>query len=147
MNYTEVKQGRTFYVRIDHGEDPRDVLHEFCIEKNIGTAWFQMFGAVANGRFVVGPVEDSIPSTPVFKNLKRPSELLAFGSILPGSDGQPDIHLHSAAGNEDKVIVGCHRGESNTFQALEVILIELLGGKISRQANSMGVDLPCFMGE
>ncbi len=64
MQYTQGKQGRVYYIKLDHGEDVRETLTDFCRMEKITSGWFQMFGALGSGDLVVGPEEKKLPPTP-----------------------------------------------------------------------------------
>ncbi|MFV1957560.1 MAG: PPC domain-containing DNA-binding protein, partial [bacterium] len=139
------RQGRVFYIRLGHGEDVRVALTDFCRKEKITSGWFQMFGALERGDLVVGPEEKKLPPTPVFSAINMPHELVGVGSILEGGAG-PSIHMHTAAGRGSDAIVGCIRGNSETFLILEVLLVEVTDLDVKRMPDENGLELPVFKG-
>ncbi len=143
MQYAQGRQGRVFYIRLGHGEDVRVALTDFCRKEKITSGWFQMFGALGRGDLVVGPEEKKLPPTPVFSEISMPHELVGIGSILKGESG-PSIHMHTAAGRGSDAIVGCIRGNSETFLILEILLVEVTGLEVKRMPDENGLELPVF---
>ena len=145
MQYTQGKPGRIYYIKLDHGEDVRETLTDFCRKEKITSGWFQMFGALGSGDLIVGPEENKLPPKPVFSKINMPHELVGMGSILEGGSG-PSIHMHTAAGRGSDAIVGCIRGNSEAFLILEILLVEVTGLDVKRIPDENGLELPIFKG-
>ncbi|MGM0771669.1 MAG: PPC domain-containing DNA-binding protein [Halobacteriota archaeon] len=135
MEYSKGNIGRVFTVRIDTGEDLLEELEGLSEKEEITSAFFILLGAVSRANLVAGPKENAIPPEPVWVNYSEPHEVIGTGNIF-SEEGEPKIHLHTAAGRGDHVNVGCLRGESEAFMVLEVFIMEISGIDAKRVFNT-----------
>ena len=78
------------------------------------------------GRFVVGPLDETMPPKPDWRELKESHEIVGIGTIF--WDGEnPKVHLHAGFGKRDEVRLGCIREGSQTFLVLEAVIMEIEG--------------------
>jgi predicted DNA-binding protein with PD1-like motif len=69
---------------------------------------------------------------------------LGVGTIYR-DDEQPKLHIHTAIGKENQVMVGCPRGGASTFLILEVTIIEIDEVEARRQLDeATGLNLLKF---
>lgn len=73
---------------------------------------------------MVGPKEEKPKIVGNFKDFAGPGEVLGVGTIYCDDKG-PKLHMHTAIGKGDEVIVGCPRGGAKIFLILEITLIEI----------------------
>ena len=142
MQYSQVQPGRTFYLRVDNDEDLHDCVVEVCRRENVSRAWFHVFGAMAFSSLVVGPVREEIPPVRVVREATGVHELLGVGSVMPGEDGAPAIHIHAALGRGEEALVGCLQTDTRVFLVQEILLVELHGDMVRRARE--GAVLPVF---
>ncbi len=137
MKYSEAKQGRTFVIRLEHGDIVHEKIENFAKEKNIVAASVTIVGGVDKGStLVVGPEKgDSIPISPMTIKLDNVYEVTGTGTVFPDEEGKPMLHMHIACGREDKCFVGCIRKGVKTWNLLEVIILEIIDTKSYREFN------------
>jgi predicted DNA-binding protein with PD1-like motif len=131
MEYAVGKTGRIFAVRLFEGEDLYECIHKIAIDENIKSAAVLITGGFRKADVVVGPKQEKPKIVGNLKEFSGPGEVLGVGTIYCDDEG-PRLHIHTAIGKEDEVIVGCPRAEVITFLILEVTIIEieqLTGGR------------------
>jgi predicted DNA-binding protein with PD1-like motif len=126
MEYATGRIGRVFTVRIDHGDDLILELIKLAELEKIESAIFILLGALKEGKLVTGPKESIRPPEPVWFGFDSVHEILGIGNIF-NEEGKPKIHLHTVAGRENDVKIGCLRGESEVFMVVEVFVLEVEG--------------------
>lgn len=134
MNYQVGTAGRVVVARFNHGEDIIVGLENIARRENLRAASFHLVGAVAGGRFVVGPERDELPPTPVWRELGESHEAVGFGTIFWDGD-RPRVHFHGAFGKGDAVKVGCLREASHVFLVLEAVITEIVGVSVTRERD------------
>lgn len=122
------RTGRVLVIRLEAG----DVLHE-CVEraaKENGisrAAVIALGGADRGSRMVVGPRDGrSLEIEPMIADIVGESELAAVGTLFPGPDGDPSLHMHASVGREGGSVTGCVRAGVSTWLLQEVVVIELI---------------------
>jgi hypothetical protein len=132
MQYTEGKLGRVFVVKLSDGEPIYDSILEIANREGIKCAAVYAVGGMRSGTVVTGPENPRgkvVPRTISFDDAR---ELVGFGTIVP-LDGKPSLHMHAGIGDQEHVTVGCPRIAANVYLVLEVVIIELLGIKATRE--------------
>jgi predicted DNA-binding protein with PD1-like motif len=137
MDFTEVKLGRVFVVRLHDGDRLPDVLELFAAEKKLFMALcFFLGGAKATSRVVVGPKDgDALPPEPMVALLKGVHEACGVGTIFLNDEGKPKLHMHTSFGRKQNTITGCVRLGVEVWQIGEVVILELLGVSARRTKN------------
>ena len=136
MEYTEAKKGRIFVARLREGEEVYPAIESLAEKEKISAAVIWILGGVAEGKVVCGPqLPVTSPIQAISRTFEHPSELLGIGTLFPDTDGVPKLHLHSAIGRIEKIIVGCPREGLKTFLILEIIIQELTGADIARKPD------------
>lgn len=127
MKYSEAKQGRVFVIRLEDGDIVHEVIEAFAHAHAIAAATLIVLGGADEGsKLIVGPEEDRAqPLVPMETCLPHAHEVAGVGTLFPGSDGKPSLHMHMACGREDKTVTGCVRAGVRTWHVMEVILTEL----------------------
>lgn len=131
MKYQVGTVGRVLLARFDHGEDVLAGLEEIVRREGVRAASFQLVGALADGRFVVGPEEDRLPPTPVWRELGESHEAVGFGTIFWQGD-RPRVHFHGTFGKGDTVRAGCLREAARVFLVMEAVITEMVGIEAER---------------
>ncbi len=128
MKYSEAKQGRVFVIRLEDGEVVHEVIEAFAAEHGIRAAKLIALGGADDGsKLVAGPKEDrSQPVAPMEISLRHAHEVAGVGTLFPGPDGKPSLHMHMACGRREKTATGCVRAGVRTWHVMEVILTELV---------------------
>ncbi len=126
MKYQVGRIGRVVVGRFDDGEDIVGTIADIAKGEDIRSGVFNIIGGIRKGRIVVGPEEESMPPTPVWREIGESTEVVGFGTIFWQND-EPRVHLHGSFGKRDTVRVGCLRGSSETFLVLEVVIFEIQG--------------------
>ena len=135
MEYAKGTIGRVFTARVDHGDDLLAELENLAEIEDIRSAMFVLLGAVGEAKLVTGPKEKSLPPETVWAEYNDVHEVVGVGNIFFEND-KPKIHLHTAAGHGESVMVGCMRGESEIFMVVEVFILEISGMSASRVFDS-----------
>ncbi len=129
MRYSQGNIGRIFALRLESGDRLPDSVVDFARKQNIKSALVTYVGgADATSRFVVGPQENSGEDIiPIVHTLGGINEVVAMGTLFPDEQGNPELHMHAAAGREGKATVGCVRAGVDVWLIGEVIVLEILG--------------------
>lgn len=127
MRYSEAGQGRSFVLRLEHGEILHETIEAFARDKGVRAAYLVMVGAADKGsRFVVGPEEaDASPVVPMETTLTDVHEIAAVGTLFPNAEGDPILHAHAACGRGTTSLTGCVRRGVKVWHVLEVVMREL----------------------
>lgn len=126
MEYAVGKTGRIIAARLFEGEDLYESIHEIARAENIKSAAVFITGGFRRANVVVGPVQEKPKIIPDYKEFTGPGEVLGVGTIYCDDEG-PKLHMHTAIGKADEVMVGCPRDGTKTFLILEVTIIEIEG--------------------
>lgn len=132
MEYTEGRFGRVFVLRLEDGEPIYDSILQVATREGVMSAAVYAVGGIRSGTVVTGPEDPNGRVVPITRSFDDARELVGFGTIFP-LDGKPSLHMHAGIGNQDQVMVGCPRIAANVYLVLEVIIVELLGIKASRE--------------
>ncbi len=127
MKFSEAKQGRIFILRLENGDVLHESIESFAREQHVNAAALIVLGgADAGSRLVVGPEQRCAhPVVPMETMLKNVHEISGVGTLFPDATGQPVLHMHIAAGREEKTITGCVRRGVTAWHVMEVVLWEL----------------------
>lgn len=134
MKYAQATPGRIFVIRLEDGEILHEVIEGFARKHKIASAFLVAVGGADRGsRLVAGPEEENRrPVPPLIRVLEEVSEIAGIGTIFPGEDGTPLLHIHLACGHGDKTVTGCGRTGVKIWQVAEVVLCELTGTEARR---------------
>ena len=144
MEYAVGRTGRIIAARLFEGEDLYESIHKIADVENIKSAAVFITGGFREANVVVGPKQEKPKIVGNFKDFAGPGEVLGVGTIYCDNEG-PKLHIHTAIGKKDEVIVGCPRGGAKTFLILEVTIIEIDGLKAGRKPDeNTGLNLLRF---
>jgi len=134
MKYSEAKQGRVFVIRLEDGDVVHEVIEAFAAEHGIQAATLIALGGADDGsKLIVGPENDRAqPLVPMQTCLENVHEIAGVGTIFPGPEGTPSLHMHMACGRAGKTVTGCARAGVRTWHVMEVIITELVDCSASR---------------
>jgi predicted DNA-binding protein with PD1-like motif len=127
MKYSEAKLGRTFILRLEHGEKIPDVIEEFAAKRSIKSALVHFLGGADTGSKVVAGPEDgeAAKPRPMIAELSGTSEAVGWGTLFCNEAGSPKLHLHTAFGRGRETLTGCTREGVLIWHIGEVIIQEL----------------------
>ena len=127
MKFSECKQGRTFVIRLEHGDVLHDEIEKFAREMSIMAGMLVVVGGADRGStLVTGPENgDIFPVTPMTRALDNVHEIAGTGTLFPDENGRLLLHMHIACGRGKTTTTGCVREGVKVWQVMEVILIEL----------------------
>jgi predicted DNA-binding protein with PD1-like motif len=145
MQYSQGALGRVFTLRLEDGERIPDAIETFAREQAIAGGLCFMIGGAGNGNLVVGPRDgDSPVIDPILHAVGAPHEVAAVGTLFPGEDGAPVLHMHAALGREGRTATGCIRPGLDVWLVGEVVIIEISGtDMIRRRESKSGLALLC----
>lgn len=127
VKYQVGETGRVVLAHFEDGDEIIANLSGIIRKENIRCAAFYLLGGIAEGRIVVGPVEDDVrPPEPTWRELVESHETLAVGTVFWHGD-EPRVHIHGTYGKLDSVRTGCLRGEARTFLIMEAVILEIKG--------------------
>ncbi len=134
MKYSEVRPGRTFIIRLEEGEILHEVVEKFAADQGVARGYLIAVGGAGTlSTLVVGPKDpEARPVEPLTRVLNNVHEIAGVGTIFPGEDGRPLLHIHLACGRDAQTITGCGRTGVKVWQVAEVILVELTGTNARR---------------
>lgn len=134
MEYATGKTGRIIAARLFEGEYLYESVQKIAEVENIKAAAVFITGGFRKADVVVGPKQETPKIIGNFKDFVGPGEVLGVGTIYWDEEG-PKLHIHTAIGKKDEVVVGCPRGGAKTFLILEVTIIEIDGIKAGRKLD------------
>ena len=134
MEYAVGKTGRIIAARLFEGEDLYESIEQIAKKEGIKSAAVLITGGFRKANVVVGPKQEEPKIIGNFKDFAGPGEVLGVGTIYCDDEG-PKLHIHTAIGKNDEVIVGCPRGGAKTFLILEVTIIEIQGVEAGRKPD------------
>ena len=128
MQYSEVKQGRVFLLRLEDGEIVHEAIERFAREHSITAAAMIIIGGADDGsKLVVGPERGrATPINPMEHILDNVHEIAGTGTLFPDEEGNPIVHMHIACGRNAETVTGCIRNGVKVWQVMEVVLFELI---------------------
>ena len=132
MEYAVGKTGRIIAARLFEGEDLHESIHNIAVAEKIKSAAVLITGGLRKANIVVGPKQVKPKIVGEFREFAGPGEVLGVGTIYE-SQGEPKLHIHTAIGKADEVMVGCPRDGTKTFLILEVTIIEIEGLNADRK--------------
>ena len=124
MEYAVGKTGRIIGARLFEGEDLYECVEEIAKKENIKSAAVLITGGFRKASVVVGPKQEKPKIVGNFKEFAGPGEVLGVGTIYCDETG-PKLHIHTAIGKGNQIMVGCPRGGAKTFLIMEVTIIEI----------------------
>lgn len=135
MKYQTGSIGRTFLVKMEHGDDLIQGIKEIAGKEQIQSAVIFMLGALQDVSMVTGPQAATIPPVGIETRLQEAREIIATGTLVQDESGQPSLHIHGSLGRENNTITGCLRENTTVYLVVEVIIMELLGIQASREED------------
>lgn len=134
MKYSQCTQGRTFVIRLEHGDVLHAEIERFARDMSINAGVLVVVGGADKGStLVVGPEDGGIfPVTPLTQVLEDVHEIAGTGTLFPDETGRPLLHMHIAGGRGESTVTGCIREGVKVWQVMEVVLIELTGTAAGR---------------
>ena len=143
MIVSEGRLGRVFVLRLGDGDRIPDAIEAFAAARGIDAALVAALGGLQNGRLVTGPLDgpDKPPRT-LTAAIEAVHEAAAVGTLFPGPDGRPSLHLHATLGRGDSARTGCARPGLDVWTVLEVVILEIEGLDLARLPDAAtGFDL------
>lgn len=126
MKYQAGRQGRIFVVKFDDGDSVLEGIGSIARKEQIRSAVVFLVGGMKEGRFVVGPRDETFPPVPLWSEINESHETFGVGTIFWEGD-TPKVHFHGAYAKGDSVKAGCLREKARTFLILEAVIIEMEG--------------------
>lgn len=136
MYVSEGKYGRVFVLRLEDGDSLPDCVERFAQDHGVERALCAMIGGIGGGHVVAGP-EDPLtsPIVPILHAIESVHEAAAVGTIFPGEDGTPKLHMHAALGRDGETRTGCVRPGVDVWKIGEVIVLEIVGTAMRRRVD------------
>jgi len=135
VEYAVGRTGRIIAARLFEGEDLYESIHKIAVAENIKSAAVFITGGFREANVVVGPKQEEPKVIGEFRGFAGPGEVLGVGTIYCDKQG-PKLHIHTAIGKADEVMVGCPRDGTKTFLILEVAIIGINGLNAERKLDA-----------
>lgn len=133
MIVSEGRLGRVFVLRLGDGDRIPESIEAFAKTRGVSSALVAALGGLRNGKLVVGPVDgDVLPPDPMFTAIAAVNEAAAVGTLFPGEDGAPRLHMHATLGRGEESRTGCVRPGLDVWKIFEVVVIEITGTDLAR---------------
>ena len=136
MIVSEGRIGRVFVLRLGDGDRIPDAIETFAKTRGVSSALVAALGGLENGHLVVGPKDGkALPPDPMQIAIEAVHESAAVGTIFPGPDGSPRLHMHATMGRGETAHTGCIRPGLDIWKIFEVVVIELVGTGLARSRD------------
>lgn len=133
MIVSEGRLGRVFVLRLEDGDRIPDAIEKFARTSGVSSALVAALGGLENGRLVTGPKDGAaLPPDPMLAAVAAVHEAAAVGTLFPGPDGTPRLHMHAALGRGGTALAGCVRPGLDVWKIFEVVVIEIVGTDLAR---------------
>lgn len=136
MKYQVGEVGKIVVAQLDDDDDILENLVNIVKKEKIRAGIFYLVGGIKEAKIVVGPTQDVMPPTPMWRELVESHETLGIGTIFWYKD-EPRLHFHGAYGKWDTVRAGCLREAAKTFLIMEAVIIEIKGVKAVRDLDPL----------
>jgi predicted DNA-binding protein with PD1-like motif len=137
MKASEGRLGRIFILKLEDGDRMPDCIESFALENQISTGHVIFVGGIGSGQIVVGPRDSlSMPPEPMLMPVDGAHEVAGVGTLAPGEDGKPALHMHAAMGRSGNTITGCIRPGVDTWLIGEAIIYEILNTTARRTTDA-----------
>lgn len=144
MKYQVGKQGRIVVAKFDDGDSVLEGITDIAQRENIRSAYFTLVGGMKQGKFVVGPQNETLPPKPMWREMSESHEVFGNGTIF-WEGNNPRIHFHGAYAKGDSLRAGCLRENAKTFLIIEAVIVEIEGINAERvQDQKIGLPLLQF---
>ncbi len=130
--------GRIFIIRLEDGDIIHEELEKLAVKENIRAAADIILGGDdKKSTLITGPEKGRAqPIVPMEHILENVHEAVGTGTIFPGEDGTPLLHMHLSCGRQTSVVTGCVRKGVKVWHIMEAILFELTGTSGKRVFDS-----------
>jgi uncharacterized protein len=138
MKHKEIQKGRKFILKLESGDNLHSGIISFCQKEKINSGYLNIIGAIKKGTIIAGPKTDDINNivhNKIF--IKKPSEIVAFGTVFPDDKQDLILHLHGSIGHDENTITGCVQKDTIIFIVAEVVFTEILNSEIVRKVDSV----------
>lgn len=136
----EIKRGRVFIGRLNHGADLLEELTDICNTQGITLGRLEVLGAVQKAR--VGYYNQETREYE-FSALDRPLEILKLTGNISLKDGDPIIHAHITLADETGRAFGGHLAPGTVLFAGEYVIEQYEGERLERGFDEE-TDLPLW---
>ena len=127
----ELKQGRSLFVRLDHGADVVNQISELAVDEGIHSGAFSVLGSLTQAKIAFYDQESH-----EYKEIavKETAELVSCTGNVSIREGRPFVHAHVVLADSCGKTRGGHLVHGKIFAA-ELFLIELLGEPMVREID------------
>ena len=130
--------GDTLVLRLDPPEEICESIAAAAREENIALAEISGIGAVNS--FTVG-VYNTVTKEYRSNTLNGAYEIVSLSGTLTRKDGEPYLHLHFSAGDENGRVSGGHLNRAAVSATAEII-IRIIDGSVGRAfSEKIGLNL------
>lgn len=134
MEYSEAREGRTFVLRLEHGEIVHEQIEAFAREQSIRAAKVMILGGAAPGSTLIAGTEGEQrkPLVPLRHVLDGVHDVMGTGTLFPDEAGDPILHMHAACGRGGASATGCIREGVEVWLVMEVVITEMVQCRAAR---------------
>ena len=134
MKYSEARQGRTFVLRLEHGETVHEQIEAFAREQSIKAGVVVLLGGAASGSTLIAGTEGEqrVPLVPKRHVLEGVHDAMGMGTIFPDEAGNPVLHMHMGCGRGGASVTGCIREGVKVWLVMEAVVMEIMQTEATR---------------
>lgn len=130
--------GNTLVLRLDPPEEICESIAAAAREENIALAEISGIGAVNS--FTVG-VYNTVTKEYLSNSFSGAYEIVSLSGTITRKDGEPYLHLHFSAGDENGRVSGGHLNHAAVSATAEII-IRIIDGNVDRLfSEKIGLNL------
>jgi len=115
------EEGSLIFIRLFPGEDIYHALNEACQKHKIETA-VVLCGVGQLKQFELGYFKEKGDYRP--QQFEKPHELISLAGNISNQEGEYNLHLHAALGNEEKKVIGGHLIKGKVEVTNEIVLLK-----------------------
>lgn len=133
------KQGSSFVIRLEQGDDILKSLKDFAEKQRIRAAFFEGIGSLYQAK--LGHYDFGATKTYKYETFEEDLEILALSGNVSrmGPDAIP--HAHVTLGRRDFSVIGGHLEEGSLANMVEVNFGRLPGSLEKAKDSSIGLNL------
>ena len=137
MLYT--KQGSSFVLRLEQGEDILKTLKQFADSQKIRAAFFEGIGSLYRAK--LGHYDFKDTRTYKYETFDEDLEILTLSGNVSTMNQQALPHAHATLGRRDFSVIGGHLEEGSLANMVEVNLARLPGKLEKARDSNVGLNL------
>lgn len=133
------KQGSSFILRLEQGDDILKSVRQFAEAKRIRAAFFEGIGSLYKAR--LGHYDFQETKTYKYETFNEDLEILSLSGNVSTMNREPLPHAHATLGRRDFTVIGGHLDEGSLANMVEVNLVRIPGTLEKAKDGNAGLNL------